>query len=184
MKKLTFSLIVFLICLGCVPLNQQNVVDEDAEIDGFVSALVIDEEQFNRIALPGIYDRLKVDDLLLPTNNNVTYEGTFGGEMVYIHNCKCVRNVKIVKDKLVMTHFYGGSGSNRESTVLLWNGQYYQNTKGEYIVDVKLYSNKADIGLAGISEKKVLDVAPLQRDNATFVWINLLGYDGLIRYAY
>ena len=94
------------------------------------------------------------------------------------HFPKCTQN------KLVVRHFYGGGESNRESTGLLWNGEYYKNSKGEYIVDLVLFSDKFDIRRAGIQEKKVLDVEAVQMKEVNFVWINLVGYDRLIRYAY
>jgi hypothetical protein len=171
-----------------VPIQQQltesNAEYEDDETKGFVGPVVIDEKKFYEIASGDVYDRLKVDDQLLPSNNKVTYESTFDGKWVYILNCKCLTNVKIIKDKLVVVHSYGGGESDREITTLLWNGKHYRNSKGEYIVDVRLYSDKCDRRRAMLHEKKVLDIAPLRANEANFVWINLMGYDGLIRYAY
>ena|SRR5687767_18253 len=138
----------------------------------------------HRIASLNIYDRLAVDDQFLPSNNNITYEATFDGKPVYIRNCKCLRDVKIIQNKLVVTHSYGGGESNRESTKLLWSGGYYQNSKGEYIVDLILFSDKADLRRAGFHEKKILDVEAVQVKGANLVWINLMGYDRLIRYTY
>lgn len=173
-----------LYCFGCVPLHQQLSDNEDSQIDGYIGPLITDEEKFDSVASFIVYDKMNVDDQLLPSNNNVTYESTFGGDMVYVRNCKCLRGVKIVKDKLIVTHSYGGGESNRKSTVLLWNGRHYQNSKGEDVVDVVLFSDKIDMRRALLTEKKILDVKPVQWEGAGFVWINLLGYDRLIKYAY
>jgi hypothetical protein len=180
--KLFFFLLVF--CWGCVPVQQQISETENSEIEGFVGPLIIDDAEFHRIASFSVYDRLTVDDEFLPSNNNITYEGTFGGEMVYIRNCKCMKDIKIIQNKLVVVHSYGGGASNRESTKLLWNGKHYQNSKGEYIVDLILFSDKVDIRRALITEKKILDVTGVKAKGGNFVWINLMGYDRLIKYAY
>ncbi len=95
-----------------------------------------------------------------------------------------IRNPKIIQNKLLLVHSYGGGESNRESTKLLWNGKYYQNSSGEYIVDVVLFSDVMDIRRALLTEKKILDVTALQREGVRFVWINLVGYETLIGYAY
>lgn len=170
--------------LGCVPLHQQLSDNEDSEIDEYIGPLITHEEKFDSVASFIVYDKMNVDDGLLPSNNNSTYESIFGGDMVDIRNCKCLRAVMIVKDKLIVTHSYGGGESNRESTVLLWNGRHYQNPKGEPVVDLVLFSDKIDMRRALFSEKKILDVKPVQLEGAGFVWINLLGYDRLIKYAY
>jgi hypothetical protein len=170
-------------CLGCVPLHQQVSDSDDSEIDGYVGPITIDEAKFDSAASLFVYDKMNVDDKFLPSNG-ITYEGTLGGHMVYVRNCKCLRGVRIVKDKLIVTHSYGGGESNRTGTVLLWNGRHYQNSRGEDVVDVVLFSDKIDMRRALITEKKILDVKPVQRDGAGFVWINLLGYDGLIKYTY
>ena len=167
-----------------MPLQQQISENEDEELEGFVGPLIIDEEKFNHIVSLNVYDRLNVDDQLLPSNNNITYESTFEGKLVYIRNCKCLNDIKVIQNKLVVTHSYGGGESNRESTKLLWNGMHYQNSKGEYIVDLMLFSDKVDIRRALLREKKILDIAAVQAKEVNFVWINLVGYDRLIRYAY
>jgi hypothetical protein len=151
-----FCCIISVICFRCVPLQQQISESEDSEIEGFVGPLVVDEEEFSHATSSMVYDRLSVDDELLPSNNNITYESTFAGKPVYIRNCKCLSDPKIIKNKLVVTHSYGGGESNRESTKLLWNGKYYQNPKGEYIVDLELFSDKVDIQRALLTEKKCL----------------------------
>lgn len=110
---------LFVTCLGCVPLHQQISESEASEIEGFVGPLILDEEEFYRIASSKVYDRITVDDQFLPSNNNITYEGTFGGKMVYIRNCKCLMDAKIIQNKLVVMHSYGGGESNRETTKLL-----------------------------------------------------------------
>lgn len=181
-KLLAFFQLIY--CLGCVPLHQQLSDNEDSEIEGYIGPLTTDEEKFDSVASFMVYDKMNVDDQFLPSNNNATYESTFGGDMVYIRNCKCLRGVKIVKDKLIVTHSYGGGESNRESTVLLWNGWYYQNSKGEDVVDVVLFSDRIDMRRALLTEKKILDVKPVQLVGAGFVWINLLGYDRPIKYTY
>ena len=142
-KLLAFFQLIY--CLGCVPLHRQLSDNEDSEIEGYIGPLITDEDKVDSVASFMVYDKIDVDDQFLPSNNNATYESTFGGDMVYIRNCKCLRGVKIVKDKLIVTHSYGGGESNRESTVLLWNGWHYQNSKGEDVVDVVLFSNKIDM---------------------------------------
>ncbi len=52
--------LMFLICFGCVPLQQQISESEDAQIEGFVGPLIIDEEKFVHIASLNVYDRLNV----------------------------------------------------------------------------------------------------------------------------
>jgi hypothetical protein len=183
-NHLKFICFLLLNCVGCVPLQQQISEREDSEIEGFVGPLVIDEEKFNHVASRSVYDRLNVDDQLLPSNNRVTYESTFGGKQVYIHNCKCMSDIKVIKNMLVLTHSYGGGESHRESTTLLWNGRHYQNSKGEYIADVMLYSDVVDIHRAMITEKQVFDIKGTQVKDVNFVLIHLIGKDGLIRYAY
>ena len=180
--SLFFLLLV--ISLGCVPIHQQVSVSERSEIQGFVGPLVINKEQFYRIASSRVHDRLLVGYWFDPSTNKNIYEGTFGGNLVYINNCRCLEDPKIIQNKLIVTHSYGGAGSDRENTKLLWNGKYYQNYKGEYIVDLILFSDKIDFHRAGIREKKVLDVAAVRLEAISFVWINLVGYDGLIRYDY
>ena len=56
--------------------------------------------------------------------------------------------------------------------------------KGEDVVDVVLFSNKIDMRRALLTEKKILDVKPVQLVGTGFVWINLLGYDRPIKYTY
>ena len=181
--SLFFLLVVT--CLGCVPIQQQVSVSGGSEIQGFIGPLVINKEQFNRMTSSSVYDRLMVGYWFDPSSNKNIYEGTFGGNLVYISNCRCLEDPKIIENKLVVKHFHGGTGADRENTKLLWNGTYYQNYKGEYIVDLILYSDKTDFGRAGIQEKKVLDLEAVQREAVSFVWINLVGYDGgLIRYDY
>ena len=183
-KCFAFFCLLVVICFGCVPLQQQIAESENAEIEGFVGPLTIDEERFNHIASLNVYDRLNVDEQLLPSNNNIAYESTFDGKPVYFRNCKCLSDIKIIQNKLVVTHSYGGGESNRESTKLLWNGRHYQNSKGEYIVDLVLFSDKVDVRRALLRDKKVLDIAAVQVKQVNLVWINLVGYDQLIRYAY
>jgi hypothetical protein len=175
--------LLLLLCIGCVPLQQQLAESNAAKIEGFVGAWEIDEEKFNQQAALVVYDRATISDDLLPGNKNITYESTFGGKLVYIRNCKCLNNLSVMENKLVVTHTYGGGASNRELTVLLSNGKPYQNSKGEYIVDAILYS-PFDNRKAVLQERKVLDLEPAQVKTANFIWINLLGYDGLIRYDY
>jgi hypothetical protein len=176
--------LLFVICFGCVPIQQQNSEGGNSKIDGFVGPLIIDVEEFDRISASIVYDRFTVDDKLLPINNKVTYDGTFAGKPVYILNCKCMEDFEIVESKLVFRHSYGGGGSNRERTRLLWNGEYYQNTRGEYIVDLVLDTGAFDNRWALIFENKILDVAPVQLKGEKFVWLNLLGSERLIKYAY
>jgi hypothetical protein len=107
---------------------------------------------------------MTIDDELLPSNKNATYEGTFHGKVVYIRNCRCLEDPEIVQNKLVVRNVYGGGESNLESTVLLRNGKYYQNSKGEYIVDVILFSDKVDIRRALIIYTKVIDIAGVKRE--------------------
>jgi hypothetical protein len=184
-KRFTIIGFLFLTSFGCVPLQQQITEREDAELEGFVGPLVVDEEYFYFMASSRVYDRLNVDDELLPTNNNITYESTFEGKLVYIRNCECLDDVKILRDKLIFKHSYYGKASNLESTRLVWNGRHYQNSKGEHIVDLMLYTDQAtDIHGIGRLEKKILDVAPVQVKNVNLVWINLVGYDRLIKYTY
>jgi hypothetical protein len=183
-KHFDFICFLFLTCFGCIPLQQQISESQAAELEGFVGPLIVDEEKFHRITSSSIYDRMNVDMQFLPSNNNITYESTFGGELVYIRNCKCLENIKIIQSKLIVTHSYGGGESNRESTKLIWNGVPYKNSKGEYIVDVILFSDKVDIRRAMLREKKILDIAAVQMKDASLVWINLIGYDRLIKYTY
>jgi len=181
--SLFFILVV--VCLGCVPIHQQASAIVGVEPLGFVGPLVINKEQFNRLTSSRVYDRLMVGYWFDPSTDKSIYEGTFGGNLVYISNCRCLEGPKIIENKLVVTHFYGGAGSDRENTKLLWNGKYYQNYKAEYIVDLMLYSDKIDFSAKGIKEKKVLNVTGLKREGVSFVMINLVGYDGgLIRYDY
>lgn len=175
--------LLLITCFGCVPINQQVSASEGSEIQGPVSPLVINENQFYHLASSRVYDRMMVGYWFDPSTNKNIYEGTFGGNLVYISNCRCMEDPKIIQNKLIVEHFHGG-GSDRENTKLLWNGKYYQNYKGEYIVDLILFSDKIDYRLSGVREKKILDVAAVRRENVSFVWINLVGYDGLIRYDY
>jgi hypothetical protein len=190
-KLLNFLGSLFLICFGCVPLQQQISDAEDAELEGFVGPLIIDEDKFQDIASLSVYDRKNVDEQLLPSNSNITYESTFDGKVVYIRNCKCLSDIKVIQNKLIVTHSHGGDASNREATKLLWTGRHYQNLKGEFIVDVMVFSDKIDVlsdkvGIRRdlIREKIILDILALQMTDANFVWINLVGYDRLIRYTY
>jgi len=176
-------LLLLLICISCVPLQQQLAESNAAKIEGFVGAWEIDEEKFNQQAAFVVYDRATVSDDLLPSNKNTTYEGTVGGKLVYIRNCKCLNNLSVMENKLVVTHTYGGGETNRERTVLLSNGKPYQNSRGEYIVDAIIYS-PFDNRRAMFQERKVLDLEPAQVKTVNFIWINLLGYDELIRYDY
>ena len=105
-----------------------------------------------------------------PSNKKNIYEGTFGGNLVYISNCRCIEDPKIIQNKLVVEHSHGGAGPDRENIKLIWNGKHYQNYRGEYIVDVILFSDKIDFHRALILEKKVLDVAPLKFEGARFLW--------------
>jgi hypothetical protein len=178
------SFFLFLICLGCVPLYQQVSKIEVSEIEGFVGPLIIDKEKFYRIASTQVYDIMTVDDEFLPSNKNITYEGTFDGDMVYIRNCKCLEDVKIIQNKLFVIHSYAGGGSDRENTKLLWNGKYYKNSRGEYIVDLILFSDEKDLHRALLREKKILNVEDVQREGVNFIWINLMGYDRMIGYSY
>jgi hypothetical protein len=178
-------LFLFLICFGCVSVQQQISEEEHVKIEGFVGPVFIDETKFNDQSSPLVYDRMTASDELLPMNNNVTYEGVFQGKLVYIRNCRgCIKDPIISQDKLVLVHSYGGGASNRETTKLLWNGKYYQNPKGEYIVDVMLFSDVVDIRRAMLTEKKILDVTALRREGVRSVWINLIGYKKLIEYRY
>jgi hypothetical protein len=93
-------------------------------------------------------------------------------------------DVKIIQNKLIVTHSYGGGESDRENTKLLWSGRHYQNSKGEYMVDLILFSDKIDNRRALLQERKILDIAGVQVKEVNVVWINLLGYDQLIRYSY
>lgn len=170
---------LLLICQGCVPLQQQIAESEAAQTEGFVGPLIIDQDKFYRIASQKIYGKTPIDD-----SGHSAYAGTFDGDAVYIRNCKCLRDAQIIQNKLVVTHSYGGGESNRNSTELLWNGRHYKNAKGDYIVDVMLHSDKVDIRRALFTEKKVLDVEGVQMEGVRVVWINLLGYDRLLKYAY
>src|SRR5688572_11436708 len=86
--------LLFATCLGCVsPLQQQNLEGGNTIPDGFVGPLIIDAEEFNRMAASLVYDRSSVDDKLLPVNNTDIYDGTFVGKPVYIRNCKCMKGV-------------------------------------------------------------------------------------------
>jgi len=180
--KLSFFLL--LTCLACVPLHQQIAESETLENEGFVGPVVVNRDKFDRVVSSHVYDQATVDAQFHPSNNNITYSGTLNGNLVYIRNCRCLRDPRVIQNKLIVKHSYGGGESNRESTVLLWDGTYYQNRKGEYIVDVLLHSDKVDIRRAMIHDKKIIDVAPLQRAGVNEVWINLVGYDQLIKYAY
>ena len=181
---ISLSFLLSAICFRCVPILQQVSESEDSEVQGFVGPLVINDEQFYRVASSSVDDRMMVGYWFDPSSNKNIYEGTFGGNLVYIRNCRCLEDPKIIQNKLVVKHSHGGAGSDRENTKLLWNGEYYQNYKGEYIVDLILFSDKIDFHRALIREKKVLDVAAVQFEGVSFLWINLIGYDDLIRYDY
>ena len=152
--SLFFLLVVT--CFGCVPIQQQVSVSEGSkgsEIQGFVGPLAINKEQFNRVTSSRVYDRLMVGYWFDPSSDKSIYEGTFGGNLVYISDCRCLENPKIIENRLVVTHTYGGAGSDRENTKLLWKYKYYQNYKGEYIVDLILFSDQFDLHRARIEEK-------------------------------
>src|ERR1044071_1534922 len=108
--KLTFCLLI--LCYGCVPLSQQIADSEAAETEGHAGPLVLDHDTFYNAIFDWVYDPMKVDDELRPSDNNNTYHGTFEGNPVYIRNCRCFSKVKIVSDKLVVIHRYGGGESN------------------------------------------------------------------------
>jgi hypothetical protein len=104
--------LLLLLCIGCVPLQQQLAESNAAKIEGFVGGWEIDEEKFNQQAALVVYDQATISDDLLPGNKNITYESTLGGKLVYIRNCKCLSNLTVMEDKLVVTHTYGGGASN------------------------------------------------------------------------
>ena len=52
------------------------------------------------------------------------------------------------------------------------------------VVDLVLFSDKVDMRRALFSEKKILDLKPVQMDDVGFIWIHLVGYDRPIKYAY
>lgn len=172
-----------LVCMNCVPYSQQLLESEQEEISGYVGPLVIDEEKFYQVVSREVFDKSNIPDEYYPSNNKSTYWGTMDGKGVYIKNCKCFSDPKVIQDKLVVTHRYSG-GSNRESTLLLWSGSYYKNAKGEIIVDLKLHSDVVDVTKILTTERKVHDIKALQLENEDFIWINLIGYDGLIPYVY
>lgn len=175
--------ILFAICSGCVPLQQQMSENEDQEIDGFVCPLVIDEQKINQIAPLKFSDKLILKDPF-QSYNNITYASTFDGKTVFIRSCDCLSDVKVIQNKLSLIHSYGGGESNRTSTKLLWNGRHYKNAKGEHVVDLMLFVDTNDTRRALFRERKMLEIAPVQIKEANFVWINLVGYDQQIKYAY
>jgi hypothetical protein len=175
--------ILFMACWRCVPLQQQVSEREDEEIDGFVCPLVIDEEKVNQIAPLNFSDKLVLKDSFEPYKD-ITYASTFDGKPVFIRSCRCLSDVKIIQNKLSMIHTYGGGERNKEHTKLLWNGRHYKNAKGEPVVDLILFVDTNDTRRAGFIERKILEIAPVQIKEANLVWINLLGYDQLIKYSY
>jgi hypothetical protein len=172
MKRSSLKLlhaITLAICTGCVPLQQQLVDQEDLQIEGFIGPLIKDKSEFNRVVL---------------TERRLVPEGEFNGKTIPMSDCRCLSQPRIVQDKLIVTHQYGGGDFNRLSTKLFWNGEYHKNSKGEYSVDLIIHSDVVDIRRALFREKKILDIESIQRNDVNTVWINLAGYEQLIRYDY
>jgi hypothetical protein len=162
----------------------QIAESQDSKIEGFIAPLVIDEGQFNNLLSRSVYQVDPANGQGLPFGDDVTFETKIAGESYYIRNCKCYDNVTITEDKLFVGHRYGGGASDREGTVLVWNGKYYKTAKSEYTVDVLSYSDVIDIRRAVITDKKIFDITKLQRDDVRVVWIHLVGYDRIIPYEY
>jgi hypothetical protein len=156
-----------LICLSCVPVQQQFADSENSQIEGYIGPLIKDANEFKRVAL--FHSDLVID---------------YNGKTVPMVNCNCFSRPKIAVDKLFVSHSYGGGESNRESTKLYWNGTYHQDARGNYIVDVILHSDKVDIRRAMIYDRKIHTIEALQRSDVNTIWINLVGYEQLIRYDY
>jgi hypothetical protein len=173
---------LFLVCFACVSVQQQLSEDETEKINGVVEPVVIDEAQFNLRASVFVYDPMTIDGTLLPQNNNRTYEGTFDGKRAYIFR-DLIENAGVIKDKLVLVRGYAGPNSVPQRTILLWNGRFYQDSKGQYMVDVVLFTDPS-MHRALIFEKKIFDLNALQRKGSHSISINLIGYEGLISYTY
>ncbi|HWA36032.1 MAG TPA: hypothetical protein VG737_17950 [Cyclobacteriaceae bacterium] len=174
--------ILFSACFSCVPVQQQLSESEDEDLEGAVDSVVIDEVRFTRTASLLVQNPTTIDDTLLPNKTQTMYEGTFEGNRAYIGRDR-IENPKVIKNKLVLVRGYGGPNSGPQRTILLWNGRYYQDLKGQYIVDVVLFTDPS-MHRALIFEKKIFDVTALQREGSHSISINLIGYEGLINYSY
>lgn len=166
-KKFRNACFLLVSIFGCVPIQQQWMDSESQEIEGFIGPLVTDAQEFNRIVFRGQSMKSEHDNPFIP-----------------LENCGCLSSPKIIQDKLIVRHAYSGGESNRERTKLYWNGKYDVNEKHQYIVNVILHSDKVDIRRAVIRDTKIHMIEALKRNDATTVWINLIGYEKLIPYNY
>ena len=74
-KKLHVLFFNFVGNLSGMRAHHQHISEsEELRIEGYIGPLVIDEEEFFRIASSQVYDRMTVYDQFLPSNNNITYE--------------------------------------------------------------------------------------------------------------
>ncbi len=69
------TILPLLVCLSCVPYQQQLLESEQAEIEGYIGPLVIDEEKFYQVASSEIFDKATIPEEYLPTSNYYTYDG-------------------------------------------------------------------------------------------------------------
>lgn len=196
------SLFPYLLLLaGCIPVYVRLPSDNAAtdryasrtitessndpfKTEGFIGPVIINSPRFDSLAAPLFYTHENIRPDLLPTNNRVTYDGMLNNASGYILNCKCVSEVEIINNKLVMKHAHGGtSAGDREQTSLLWNGKHYRTSNGDYVVDVIIDSPKSMYRVLVI-EPKVFDITPLQLNDTGHIWIHVVGFDHMIRYLY
>lgn len=162
-----FTFLLTAYVFACVPISQQITSSQEAEITGFIGPLVVDKQEFERVV--GYYHYLV---------------GPYSGQSLPMSNCGCFSKARVIQEKLIVSHHYGGGESNRESAKLHWTGKYHRNAKGEYIVDVILHSDKSDIRRAMVHDTKIIDIEQIKRTDVSSVWINLVGYETLIKYHY
>ena len=197
-----FVTLPILLLAGCIPvyvrLPPDNTTVSDRytsrtttessndpfKTEGFVGPVIINSLRFDSLASPLFFTHDNIRPDLLPTNDRVTYDGMIDNASGYILNCKCVSEVEIINNKLVMKHAHAGtSAGDRERTSLLWNGKHYRTSKGEYVVDVIIDSPKSMYRVLVI-EPKVFDITPLQINDAGCIWIHVVGFDYMIQYLY
>jgi hypothetical protein len=154
-----------------------------SRIQGYIAPVIVNEVRFDSLVAPVFFtpDNLRPE---MHPDSGYTYDGMVNNTSGYIENCKCVSEIEIISDKLVLRHAYGGRAEgNRDRTNLLWNGKYYKNSSGELVADVIIDSPPSMFRLL-IIEPKIFDIVPLQAGANGYIWIHVVGFDHLIRYTY